>query len=45
MDLTPVIDAIVVGTLIAGIVSAGAVKMGPTVAKWAVNKLVSMFGR
>jgi hypothetical protein len=45
MDLQPVIDAVVVGTLVSGIIAAGAVKMGPTVAKWAVNKLVSMFGR
>jgi hypothetical protein len=43
MELTPVIEAIAVTGVVAGIVSAGAVKMGPNVAKSAVNKLVGMF--
>ncbi len=42
-DLGPIISAVAIGTVSAGIVSMGAVKIVPNVTKWAVNKLVGFF--
>lgn len=42
-DLSSIISAVAIGTVSAGIVSMGAVKIVPNVTKWAVNKLVGFF--
>ena len=42
-DLSAIISAVAIGTVSAGIVSMGAVKIVPNVTKWAVNKLVGFF--
>jgi small neutral amino acid transporter SnatA (MarC family) len=45
MDLSPITSAIDVTTVAVAIIAAIALKMAPTVAKWAGNKLTSVFGR
>ena len=43
MDFSDITAAVSVATVSAAIIAMGAVKIGPNVAKWATNKLVSFF--
>lgn len=43
MDFTAIISAVALGTVTAGIIAMGAVKIVPNVARWGTNKLVSFF--
>lgn len=42
-DYAPILAALTVGSLIAAIVSAAAVKAGPNIAKWGANKIANFF--
>lgn len=43
MDFTDIIAAVSAGTIVAAILSMGAVKILPNVAKWGTNKVVGFF--
>jgi len=43
MDLSPITQAVNVGTIVLAIIGLAAIKIGPNVAKWAGNKLASFF--
>lgn len=43
MDFTSITAAVAVGTVTAGIIAMGAIKIVPNVAKWGTNKLVGFF--
>jgi len=45
LDFTAITGGVALGGVALSIIAMGALKMGPTVAKWATNKLVGMFGR
>ena len=45
VDYSPLASAVDVSTVAAALVAMGAVVLGPNVAKWAVAKIGSFFGR
>ena len=44
-DYSSITSAIALSAVVTGIVAMAGVKIIPVATKWAVNKLVSMFGR
>lgn len=44
LDFSTVLAGIAATTVITAILAAGAIKAGPSFAKWGVNKLASFFG-
>lgn len=44
LDFSSISSAVALSPIFAGIIALGAVKIAPNATKWAVNKLVSMFG-
>lgn len=44
-DFSDIVSVVTLAGVVGGIVAIGAVKMAPVATKWAVNKVISMFGR
>lgn len=45
VDFSTVLAGVAVTSIVAGILSAGALKASPNFVKWGVNKLAGFFGR